>query len=57
LPPTGAGKHASTGKALDALAPGWNPRNCKDVLQRECSASEKANVLAYLIGLKGPAPP
>ena len=71
LPPTGAGKHASTGKALDALAPGWNPRsftdraksdkwfrrNCKDVLQRECSASEKANVLAYLISLKGPASP
>ena len=57
MPPTGAGKHASTGKALDALAPGWNPRNCKDVLQRECSASEKANVLTYLIGLKGPAPP
>ena len=26
-PPTGDGKHASTGKALDALAPGWSPRS------------------------------
>lgn len=65
-PPTGAGKHASTGKALDPLAPAFNPRaftdaarvekwfrrNCKDVLSRECSASEKADVLAYLASLK-----
>ncbi|MFN3630954.1 MAG: DUF1924 domain-containing protein, partial [Casimicrobiaceae bacterium] len=27
-------------------------RNCKDVLSRECSAAEKADVLAYLIRLK-----
>ncbi|WP_299509996.1 DUF1924 domain-containing protein, partial [uncultured Limnohabitans sp.] len=26
--------------------------NCKDVLSRECSAQEKADVLAYLIKLK-----
>ncbi|MBP6900387.1 MAG: DUF1924 domain-containing protein [Burkholderiaceae bacterium] len=65
-PPTGAGKHASTGKTLQPLAPAanaraftdsakvdkWFRRNCKDVLQRECSAGEKADVLAYLIGLK-----
>jgi mono/diheme cytochrome c family protein len=64
--PVAPGRHASTGKALDALAPGFNPRaftetakvdkwfrrNCKDVLQRECSATEKADVLAYLLGLK-----
>lgn len=64
-PPTAVGKHASTGKAIDPLAPGFNPaaftdtakvdkwfrRNCKDVLQRECTASEKADVLAYLVGL------
>lgn len=64
--PTGAGRHASTGKALDPLAPGFNPRaftdtakvdkwfrrNCKDVLQRECSAAEKADVLAWLLSLK-----
>ena len=65
-PPTKAGKHASTGKLIDPMAPAANPntftdtakvdkwfrRNCKDVLQRECSAGEKADVLAYLIGLK-----
>lgn len=65
-PPTAAGKHASTGKTLQPLAPAanaraftdsakvdkWFRRNCKDVLQRECSAGEKADVLAYLIGLK-----
>ena len=65
-PPTRPGQHASTGKVLEPLAPAFNPRaftdtakvdkwfrrNCKDVLQRECSAEEKADVLAYLIGLK-----
>lgn len=64
--PTGEGKHASTGKAIKALAPAFNPerftdpaksekwfrRNCKDVLARECSASEKGDVLAWLISLK-----
>ena len=65
-PPTGEGKHASTGKAIAPLAPAFNPkaftdsakvekwfrRNCKDVLARECNASEKADVLAYLTSLK-----
>jgi len=65
-PPTGSGKHANTGKTIDPLAPAFNPkaftdsarvekwfrRNCKDVLARECSAAEKADVLAYLTGLK-----
>ncbi len=65
-PPNKPGKHASTGKFIDPMAPAVNPkaftdtakvdkwfrRNCKDVLQRECSAAEKADVLAYLIGLK-----
>lgn len=64
-PPTGPGKHAGTGKAIDPLAPVANPkaftdparvdkwfrRNCRDVLSRECSAAEKADVLAYLAGL------
>lgn len=64
--PTGDGKHASTGKAITALAPAFNPerftdpaksekwfrRNCNDVLARECSAAEKADVLAWLISLK-----
>ena len=65
-PPTKEGKHANTGKVLAPLAPAFNPkaftetakaekwfrRNCKDVLSRECSANEKADVLAYLISLK-----
>lgn len=65
-PPTGDGKHASTGKAIKPLAPAFNPqtftdsarvdkwfrRNCKDVLSRECSAAEKADVMVYLISLK-----
>jgi hypothetical protein len=65
-PPTKPGNHASTGKSIDPMAPAasptvltdtakvdkWFRRNCKDVLQRECSAGEKADVLAYLIGLK-----
>jgi hypothetical protein len=64
-PPTAPGKHAGTGKVIDAMAPAVNPkvftdtakvdkwfrRNCKDVLSRACSAAEKADVLAYLIGL------
>lgn len=65
-PPTAAGRHASTGKRVAPLAPAFNPvaltdaartakwfrRNCKDVLARDCSAAEKADVLAYLISLK-----
>jgi hypothetical protein len=65
-PPTKPGKHAGTGKSIDPMAPAVNPktfsdtakvdkwfrRNCRDVLQRECSAGEKADVLAYLIGLE-----
>lgn len=65
-PPIQAGRHASTGKAIAALAPAANPqrfsdpaksekwfrRNCKDVLGRECSNAEKADVLAWLLSLK-----
>lgn len=65
-PPTSPGKHASTGKRIEPLAPAFNPkaftdqakvdkwfrRNCKDVLSRDCSAAEKADVLAYLSSLK-----
>jgi len=64
--PTQAGKHASTGKSIDALAPAFNPerftdtaktekwfrRNCNDVASRECTAAEKADVLAWLLALK-----
>jgi hypothetical protein len=65
LPMTG-GRHASTDKAIEPLAPAanakrftdsakvekWFRRNCKDVLARECSAAEKADVLAWLISLR-----
>jgi hypothetical protein len=65
-PPTAQGKHASTGKAIAPLAPAFNPkaftdtakvdkwfrRNCKDVTSRECTAQEKADVLAWLLSLK-----
>ena len=64
--PTQTGKHASTSKPIGALAPAFNPerftdaaktekwfrRNCNDVLGRECSAGEKADVLAWLMTLK-----
>ena len=65
-PPTQAGKHAATGKSISALAPAFNPerftdpakvekwfrRNCRDVVGRECSAGEKADLLAWLMTLK-----
>ena len=64
--PTVDGKHASTGKAIRPLAPAANPerftdaaktekwfrRNCNDVVGRECSAAEKADLLAWLLTLK-----
>lgn len=65
-PPTGTGKHASTGKIIQPLAPAfdtrrfsdaakvekWFRRNCQDVASRECTAGEKADVMAWLVGLK-----
>jgi hypothetical protein len=65
-PPTRQGEHASTAKPIAPLAPAFNAkaftdaakadkwfrRNCKDVLSRECTAAEKADVLAYLLSLK-----
>lgn len=64
--PTADGKHASTGKRIAPLAPAYNPRaltdtakvdkwfrrNCKDVLSRECTAAEKADVLSWLNSIK-----
>lgn len=60
------GKHASTGKTIAPLAPAFNPerftdtaktekwfrRNCKDVVGRECTPGEKADVLSWLLTLK-----
>jgi hypothetical protein len=65
-PPTRDGRHASTGKTLSPMAPAVNPnaftqtskvdkwfrRNCREVVGRECSAGEKADVLSYLISLR-----
>lgn len=65
-PPTGQGKHVVTSKPIAPMAPAFNAerftdsaksekwfrRNCKDVLSRECTDAEKADVLAYLISLK-----
>lgn len=62
--PLAGGKHTITGKAIAPLAPAANPerfasaskaekwfrRNCGDVLGRECSAQEKGDVLAWLLG-------
>lgn len=64
--PTKRGEHASTGKSIAPLAPGFNPdrftnaektekwfrRNCRDVVGRECTAAEKADVLAWLLTFK-----
>ncbi|MEX8494975.1 DUF1924 domain-containing protein [Sphaerotilus sp.] len=65
-PPTTQGTHATTSKPIAPMAPAFNAkaftdeakvdkwfrRNCKDVVSRECSAAEKADVLAYLIAQK-----
>ncbi|AWV00492.1 cytochrome C [Burkholderia sp. JP2-270] len=64
--PTGQGRHVVTSKTIEPLAPAFNParftdkartekwfrRNCKDVVGRECSAIEKADVLSWLMSLK-----
>jgi hypothetical protein len=64
-PPNQTGKHASTGKSITPLAPAFNPerftdtskvekwlrRNCNDVLGRECTSGEKADVISWLIKL------
>ncbi len=63
--PAKLGQHKVTGKAIQPLAPSANPerftradkverwfrRNCNDVLNRECTAAEKGDVLAYLMTL------
>lgn len=64
--PVASGRHARTGKAIEPLAPAanaarltdparvekWLRRNCNDVAGRDCSAQEKADVLAWLTTLK-----
>jgi len=64
--PLAEGRHAGTGKTIAPLAPAANParfadaaktekwfrRNCNDVVGRECSADEKADVREWLASLK-----
>ena len=64
--PTTPGRHARTGKTIEPLAPAANParltdparvekwlrRNCNDVVGRECSALEKADLTLWLTRLK-----
>ncbi len=64
--PKGAGKHAKTGKVIEALAPvanaqrltdpakveKWFKRNCNDVLQRACTAREKGDFVTWLISVE-----
>ena len=64
--PTRAGRHAVSEKTIKPLAPAFNPArftdrtqvdfyfklNCKDVVGRDCTAGEKADVLSWLISLK-----
>jgi cytochrome c peroxidase len=64
--PTKSSRHAISEKRIEALAPafndkrftdrskveGWFRTNCKDVLARECTAQEKADVVGWLISLK-----
>lgn len=56
------GRHATTGKEIEPMAPSanakrytdaktiekWFTRNCKWVLGRECTPQEKGDVLSYL---------
>ncbi len=64
--PTRTGRDQVAEKSMPALAPAANAKrltdaarvetafrlNCKDVLNRECTAQEKADVLSWLISLK-----
>jgi hypothetical protein len=64
--PTVDGKHATTGKVIGPMAPAFNPqrftdaaktekwfrRNCNDVVGRECTPAEKADLLTWLLTLK-----
>ena len=65
-PPNQDTKHIVTGKVIKPLAPSANParftdevkaekwfkRNCNDVLGRDCTTQEKADVLSWLMTIK-----
>ncbi|MDQ1363028.1 MAG: hypothetical protein QG652_888 [Pseudomonadota bacterium] len=64
--PAQAGRHIITKKNIKPLAPAanaerftdvakvekWFRRNCKEVVDRECSAAEKADFIQYLIEVR-----
>lgn len=64
--PKASGKHTKTGKDILPLAPSanaqrfadaakvekWFGRNCKDVLNRACTAQEKGDFIAYVLSVK-----
>ncbi len=64
--PNVPGEHVETQKRIKPLAPAFNPkrfiaeakvekwfkRNCEDVLGKECSTQQKADVLAWLLSVK-----
>lgn len=64
--PTSVGRHASTGKPIQPLAPAanaerltraakvekWFRRNCRDVVDRECTPAEKADFVAWLMSIR-----
>lgn len=64
--PRRTGRHATTSRPIEPLAPAANPqrftdaakvekwfrRNCRDVLGRECTATEKGDVLTWLLELR-----
>lgn len=64
--PKAHGKHAKTGNDIQPMAPSanaqrftdaakvekWFGRNCKDVLNRACTAQEKGDFIAYLLSVK-----
>ena len=68
--PTSQGRHAQTGDAILPMAPTananrftdatksekWFRRNCNDVMGRECTPEEKADVMAWLISLGNGTP-
>jgi hypothetical protein len=62
--PAQAGRHSVTTKAIKPLSPAANPerftdrakadkwfgRNCKEVIGRDCTPAEKADLIAFLTG-------
>lgn len=64
--PRREGRHATTSRPIAPLAPSANPRrftdaakvekwfrrNCRDVLGRECTSTEKGDVLVWLLELR-----